>query len=488
MSGRVWVESQEGIGSTFGFTIAAQVVPTINDPLSQVHPSLQGKRLLIVDDHQTSRKILRSQLEKWGMICVDVATGAEALDSIQQGNEFDGALLDLQMPQMDGLSLGRLIHQKNRLPNVKLVIMSAVGCPVKLPDREFVECITKPIKISQVYQKLINLWTPYSDLVAPKSSESLNGKGEDKEDPKTEKKLAEKLADRVPLRILLAEDNVVNQKVALRILSRLGYTADVAKNGLEAIAALEAKPYDLVLMDIQMPKMDGIEATRQICEQWTPPISKDYATQVKPWIIAITAGATNGDRAECLAAGMDDYLNKPINVDLLKAALERLGERSKHPQFTSETEMMKKSAGQMQQSSPKAALLHGSTKSITPDDPITIDLTVLEKLRQELMTSEDSDVLGEIIALFLEDTPSLLTAIEEAIEAKDISTLRYAVHTLRGSTSNLGIQRMYHLCFQLQDLGTQGAFEEAVQTFTELQTEFMRVKAAFASQPEKCYE
>ena len=467
MAGRLWVESDEGIGSTFSFTIAAAVVPNATDPLIQVQPVLQEKRLLIVDDHLISLETIRRQTEKWGMISMEATTGTEAIESIRQGNQFDAALLDMQMPQIDGLSLGRLIHQEKRLPDLKLVMMSAIGCTVKLPNSDFVGCLSKPIKVSQLYQVMMDLFAPL-----PTKPET--------QKPETQK--PEKLADRLPLRILLAEDNVVNQKVALRMLSRLGYKADVAKNGLEAIAALEEKPYDLVLMDVQMPKMDGIEATKRICQQWGENISEDYATENKPWIIAITAGGADADRGNCLAAGMDDYLSKPINIGLLQTALEGLGERSDCQKLKSETGLVREDSVEMPELLlPKTGFSSELISTIAPDDLPTLDLTAIEKLRQELGSSEYPDLFKEIINLFLKNTPSLFADIKAAVQREDATALRYAVITLKGSTGNLGLRKMDRLCLKLQELGDRGCFEEASNLFSDLQAEFVRVQAEFQS-------
>ena len=466
MGGRLWVESQAGVGSTFCFAIAAAVDPNIVDPLSQVQPELEGKRLLIVDDRPVSRQILREQTEKWGMICQEASSGTEALNLIRQGHQFDVAFLEEQMPQMDGLSLARLIHQENRLPNLKLALVSAIACPVQLTDRHFIACLNKPIKVSQLYQMTLGLLAPSSIKPPIEKSETQN---------------AEDFADRLPLRILLAEDNVVNQKVALRILKLLGYNADVANNGLEAIAALQENPYDLVLMDLQMPKMDGLEATRHICQQWGENLSADYGTQTKPWIIAVTAGGTNGDRAQCLEAGMDDYLNKPIKIELLQKALERLVERSPSGTFASETSFLKEDPVDMQNLLQKPAVSNGEKATIAGDDLVTVDFTVLEKLRQSFMAEENPenyDVVQEIVDLFLQDTSLLLTAISNAVQEQDPEGLRYAVHTLKGSTLNLGLRKMYHLCVQLQKLGDRGSFQKAATAFSELQAEFIQVQAA----------
>lgn len=461
MNGRLWVESELGMGSTFSFTIASEVLDNTFDAVNQLQPALQGKRLLIVDPHQFNRQMLRGQTEKWGMIVTEMATGIEALQLIQQGEPFDVAFLAMQMPQMDGLSLARLIRQEKHLPHLKIVMMSAIGCPVKLPDSDVVSCLSKPIKLSQLYQVTIDLFVPLPTINSATK-------------PPDEKAQTDKLADRLPLRILVAEDNVVNQKVALRILSTLGYQADVAKNGLEAIAALEQKPYDLVLMDVQMPKMDGLQATRQICQQWAQDKTHDYATEKKPWIIAVTAGGTGGDRDKCLAAGMDDYLKKPINIELLKNALEHL---DKFAEFQPEVKLTNKTKEDLYLV-PKIGR-DRSELSWKSDDIVSIDWQLLESLRSELSPDGDRNLLGEILDLFLEDTPSLLATIREAINTEDAAMLKYAAHSLKGSASNLGIRKMYYLCFTLQELGTQGLFLKAAQAFAELEAEFDSVKSMF---------
>jgi signal transduction histidine kinase/DNA-binding response OmpR family regulator len=459
MNGRLWVESQLGMGSTFSFTIASEVLDNTFDAVNQLQPALQGKRLLIVDPHEFNRQMLRGETAKWGMIITEMATGIEALQLIQQGEPFDVAFLAMQMPQMDGLSLARLIHQEKHLPHLKIVMMSAIGCPVKLPDSDVASCLSKPIKLSQLYQVMMDLFV---------SLPALNSR-EQSEPPRTDK-----LADRLPLRILVAEDNVVNQKVALRILSTLGYQADVAKNGLEAIAALEQKPYDLVLMDVQMPKMDGLQATRQICQQWAEDNTQDYATEKKPWIIAVTAGGTGGDRDKCLAAGMDNYLKKPINIELLKNALEQLNNSGKV-----KDKIKLNNNGKEELFLVPKIVSDRSEISWKSDEVVSVDWQLLESLRSELSPDGDRNLLGEILELFLEDTPSLLATIREAINTEDATMLKYAAHSLKGSASNLGIRKMYYLCFTLQELGTQGFFLKAAQAFEELEAEFSCVKSMF---------
>jgi CheY-like chemotaxis protein len=237
------------------------------------------------------------QMAKWGMQPRDTESPAQALAWMQSGERFDLAILDMHMPEMDGLALAR--RARSVMPELPLVLFSSLG------RREggelggvFKAHLTKPLRQSQMFDTLMSLLAHDDTRMAA---------------PKTKPAMDAGLAERHPLRILLAEDNVVNQKLALRLLSQMGYRADVASNGIEAIEALERQTYDLVLMDVQMPEMDGLEASRRITSRWP--------SDERPRIVAMTANAMQGDRDECLAAGMDDYLTKPIRVDALIEAL-----------------------------------------------------------------------------------------------------------------------------------------------------------------------
>ena len=304
MGGTMWVESAgTGLGSTFSFTIVAPLAesPLVNRrELIGRQPALADKRMLVVDDNATNRKVLGLQAGKWGMQARDTDSPAEALRWLKSGEAFDLALLDMHMPEMDGLALAAEMHRLR--PALPLVLFSSLGRR-EAGDTEglFNAYLSKPLRQSQLFDTLIGLLgdEPAAQAV-PASSRPTMDAG---------------MAARHPLRILLAEDNVVNQKLALRLLQQMGYRADLASNGLEAIECLERQPYDLVLMDVQMPEMDGLEASRQITARW--------ANGQRPRIVAMTANAMQGDRELCLAAGMDDYLTKPIRVDQLIESLSR---------------------------------------------------------------------------------------------------------------------------------------------------------------------
>ncbi len=333
MGGTIAVESEVGKGSLFHITIMAEIPPastlvaqqatgSTSDAMASVgkQSPLAGKRVILVDDNPTNRIVLSHQLQAWGMLPCAVASGIEALRWLQHGDRFDVALLDMHMPDMDGLTLAQEIRQMSQqqvqmmpterraslqtMPLILLTSMEPTSRAMRDADVAFAAHLLKPVKQSLLYDTLVNLFTPHDTPARPARSPSPF-------DPQ--------MAQHYPLHILVAEDNGLNQKVVLRLLERMGYHADVVVNGVEALQRLEQQPYDVVLMDVQMPEMDGWETTQRIRERLP-------ATQ-QPRIIAMTAHATREDQEHCMAVGMDDYISKPIHVNELQHALKRAAQR-----------------------------------------------------------------------------------------------------------------------------------------------------------------
>jgi signal transduction histidine kinase/CheY-like chemotaxis protein len=304
MGGEMHAESEGiGEGSKFIFAIRAEPAEVPERKTSRdiigIQSVLQDKRVLIVDDNATNRRILKLQTEKWGMTTRETERPREALTWIENDERFDLVITDMHMPELDGLMLTREIRKVQDDQSLPIILLTSLGRrELGADDLNFSAYLTKPLKPSALYDALAGIFA--RDLVSPKP-ESVTKTAMDKE-----------MGKEHPLRILLAEDNQVNQKLALRILEQMGYRADVASNGLEAVESIERQVYDVILMDVQMPEMDGLDATRNI---------RKLKKATQPHIIAMTANAMEGDREMCLAAGMNDYISKPIRVHELVGAL-----------------------------------------------------------------------------------------------------------------------------------------------------------------------
>jgi GAF domain-containing protein/CheY-like chemotaxis protein len=290
-----------GKGSTFSFTMVAPLAESPQEKrrdFTGQQPALAGKRVLVVDDNATNRKVLALQAGKWGMVARETESAGQAMGWLQKGEAFDLAVLDMHMPEMDGLTLAGQVRALR--PELPMVLFSSLGRREAGDTQQlFSAYLSKPLRQSHLFDTLAALFAPAD---APKPALA-----------PAKPTLDAGMAARHPLRILLAEDTVVNQKLAIRLLQQMGYRADLASNGLEAVESVARQVYDVVLMDVQMPEMDGMEASRQIVQKW--PAGK------RPRIVAMTANAMQGDREACLAAGMDDYITKPIRVPQLVEAL-----------------------------------------------------------------------------------------------------------------------------------------------------------------------
>jgi CheY-like chemotaxis protein len=304
MGGAMSVQSTEGKGSTFSFDIRAEFVPVRPRPfLAGPKLHLSGRHMLIVDDNATNRRILTTLVSGWAMVPRAAQSGAEALEWLRAGEVFDIAVLDMQMPDMDGVMLAREIRRLPGGDKLPLMLLSSLGQREVTAEKSlFNFALTKPVKPSQLFDMLAGTFkeadatAPVVVKVTPKPPAEVPGQS---------------------VRVLLAVDNVVNQKVAMHMLATIGLRPDLAANGLEVLEALRRQSYDVILMDIQMPEMDGLEATRRIVAGEPDPAKR-------PWIIAVTANAVQGDREACLAAGMDDYISKPIKKEQLIQAVSRV--------------------------------------------------------------------------------------------------------------------------------------------------------------------
>jgi CheY-like chemotaxis protein/HPt (histidine-containing phosphotransfer) domain-containing protein len=310
--------------------------------------------------------------------------------------------------------------------------------------REFAASLTKPIRPSQLYDTLLNVFG-----AAPAGVQA----------PAPRAGSVERLAERVPLRILVAEDNAVNQQVALLLLKKLGYRADMAADGLEALQALEREPYDVVLMDVQMPKMDGLEAARRIHQQWSE--------GRRPHVIAATANAMREEREACLAAGMDDYLSKPIRLEELAAALSRC-----RPHLAPPPPAPRRESGVGAQAS--------SPEPEPPGQPlaaVVFQPAALERLMATI-GDDDPDVLVALIDTFLRDVPRLIDGARRGLQHGQADEVRRAAHTLKSNGATFGAMSFSELSRELESLARSGALEGAADLIARLEAEYEPVRIA----------
>jgi len=476
MGGNLWVESEVGKGSTFHFTFQAELAPH-QQPyyLHGPQPPLVAKRILIVDDSLANRYILTQRLRAWGMLTWATASGRQSLDWLTNSQPFDLAILDLRMPEIDGLQLAaqiRALPQAEALPLVLLASSTERTQLLQNDPFQIAAFLARPIKTSHLYNTLVSLFTG-QPIVA--------------KEPKVWPQINPQMANHHPLQILLVEDNPVNQKVALWMLERMGYRVDIVGNGSEALATLKRQTYDVILMDIQMPEMDGVETTRHIRQL--------LAAQDQPQIWAMTAHALHGDRENFLAAGMDGYLSKPVRIEELVEALrachqlQRVSpEREANvPNLIEDNETSLSGARASDhgagESSPPPCYLGGREGLVLSFSDHgfllipTLDPSILQQF-QAMLGDESPQILAEFIGIFLDMMPRLLANLRLALTQKNPVALHRSAHSIKSSSAQLGVMRLSRLAAELELLGRAGSLLNAPDLVNLSETEYENVRQA----------
>ena len=438
MGGKMWAESAPGESSTFHFTANFQA-KTLHKgagapALAGRQPKLADLRVLIVDDNATVRRVLAEQATQWGMNPRAAENAPQALDWLRAGGQFDLAVVDSQMPGMDGLSLAMEIRKLSGTAMMPLVFLLPLGTRANARVT-FAHSLTKPVKPAQFFAAIERALFSKEKTAPPAP-------------PKADRPLAE----RFPLRILLCEDNEINQKVATRILKQLGYSCDLAANGREALEAFDRRRYDLVFMDMMMPEMDGLTATRAIRERQKAGAARpNYNSRIL--IIAMTAHAQQSDRQSCLAAGMDDYLAKPIRPADVRDAIERWAS----------------------QIPPSAAVVQ-----VVPDPA---GEPVVEISRLEDLTDGNPESMRELVDLFYTQTVQQLGQIEDAVRANKPAEVGRIAHSCKGASATLGMARLAAVLLKLEKLGRSGALTGAEEFCAEARREFKEIQTYLGGYP-----
>ena len=449
LGGTIGVHSEEGKWTEFWFT--ARFAQQAEGVQGQHHPpaALDGVRALIVDDNPTSRKILFLRMVSWGMHPTETEDAPSALklldQAVDEGDPFHMVLIDMQMPDIDGETLGRVIKANPRLGDIHMVMLTSIGAlgeTRRFEEAGFAAYATKPIR----HQEL-------KDLLSRALLERDGGKR--LPPPIVTRQLARETRQNgftnSKVRILLVEDNITNQQVALGILKKFGLRSDAVANGVEALKALEILPYNLVLMDVQMPEMDGIEATGHIRNRQSNVLDHDIP------IVAMTANAMQGDREACLHAGMNDYIAKPVSRQALAEVLGKW--------LPIETAVP----------APQASVT--SPLSSAPADQAS-EVLVFDRASMFERLGGDEELLQEVVEGFLEDIPLQIAVLKGYLENGDVAATERQVHTLRGASANVGGEIMQAVATEMEKAAHGGDLNAVKAKMLELESQFEHLKSA----------